>query len=247
MNLQFNLLMVLPHCKTCDSQNCFINRFTTAEWKSAIDKKRVALRIKKHDDLFREGDPVNGIYFIYKGQFKIFNSGYKNKTQIVRLAKSGDIIGHRGFGSSKIYPIGATALSPATVCFIPEKTFKETLKNNGDLVFELLNFYADELRRAEYKLRSLSQMSARQKLADALLTINEIFQPEHFEGVDYLGLQLPRQDYADITGSSLEEVIRTLSAFNKEGLISLVGKRIKLLKPEVLKEMISSFGPLKIP
>lgn len=239
--------MILPHCKTCDSQNCFINRFTTPEWKATIDKKRVALRIKKNDDLFREGDPVNGIYFIYKGQFKVFNSGYKNKTQIVRLAKSGNIIGHRGFGSLKIYPIGATALSQATVCFIPEKTFKEALKNNGELVFELLNFYADELRRAEYKLRSLSQMSARQKLAEALLTVNEIFDPEIFEGVEYLGLQLPRQDYADITGSSLEEVIRTLSAFNKEGLISLVGKRIKILKLDVLKEMISSFGPLKIP
>ncbi|MBL7916238.1 MAG: Crp/Fnr family transcriptional regulator [Bacteroidia bacterium] len=239
--------MILPHCKTCDSQNCFINRFTTPEWKATIDKKRVALRIKKNDDLFREGDPVNGIYFIYEGKFKVFNSGYKNKTQIVRLAKSGNIIGHRGFGSLKIYPIGATALSQSTVCFIPEKTFKEALKNNGELVFELLNFYADELRRAEYKLRSLSQMSARQKLAEALLTINEIFDSEVFEGEEYLGLQLPRQDYADITGSSLEEVIRTLSAFNKEGIISLVGKRIKILKLNALKEMISSFGPLKIP
>ena len=239
--------MNLPHCKTCDSQNCFINRFTTPEWKATIDKKRVALRIKKNDDLFREGDPVNGIYFIYQGRFKVFNSGYKNKTQIVRLAKSGNIIGHRGFGSLKIYPIGATALSQATVCFIPEKTFKEALKNNGELVFELLNFYADELRRAEYKLRSLSQMSARQKLAEALLTINDIFDAEIFEGLEYLGLQLPRQDYADITGSSLEEVIRTLSAFNKEGLISLVGKRIRIVNPEALKVMINSFGPLKIP
>jgi CRP-like cAMP-binding protein len=239
--------MNLPHCKTCDSQNCFINRFTTPEWKATIDKKRVALRIKKNDDLFREGDPVNGIYFIYQGQFKVFNSGYKNKTQIVRLAKSGNILGHRGFGSLKIYPIGATALSQATVCFIPEKPFKEALKNNGELVFELLNFYADELRRAEYKLRSLSQMSARQKLAEVLLTINEIFDSEIFEGVEYLGLQLPRQDYADMTGSSLEEVIRTLSAFNKEGLIALVGKRIRILKPDALREMISSFGPLKIP
>ncbi|MBK7391067.1 MAG: winged helix-turn-helix domain-containing protein [Bacteroidetes bacterium] len=45
----------------------------------------------------------------------------------------------------------------------------------------------------------------------------------------------------------LEEVIRTLSAFNKEGLISLVGKRIRIIDPDALKEMISSFGPLKIP
>lgn len=239
--------MTLPHCKTCDSQNCFINRFTSPEWKAAIDKKRVALRIKKNDDLFREGDPVNGIYFIYEGQYKVFNSGYKNRTQIVRLAKSGDIIGHRGFGTTKIYPIGATALSQSTVCFIPEKTFKEALRNNGELVFELLNFYADELRRAEYKLRSLSQMSAKQKLAEALITINGIFPPEKIDGEEYLGVQLPRQDYADITGTSLEEVIRTLSAFNKEGLISLVGKRIKIVNLDGLMELISSFGPLKIP
>ena len=239
--------MITPHCKTCDSANCFINRFTSPEWKAAIDKKRVSLKLKKNDVLFREGDPVNGIYFIYQGRFKVYNSGHKNRAQIVRLAKSGNILGHRGFGSLRIYPIGATALTPATVCFIPEKAFKEALRNNSELVFELLNFYADELRRAEYKLRTISQMTARQKLAEALITIQDIFPTEVINGTEYQALQLPRQDYADITGVSLEEVIRTLSAFNKEGLIALEGKCIKIIDMNALKEMTGSFGPLKIP
>lgn len=236
-----------PGCKKCDSTNCFINRFTSDEWKQTIDKKRITVRLKKGDSLFKEGDPVSGIYFIYSGKFKVFNSGVKEKSQIVRLAKTGEIIGHRGFGKLMVYPIGATSYTPAAVCFIPEKMFREALKSNGELVFELMNFYADELRRAEYKLRSISQMTARQKMAEALLTVQEIFGIETIDDKEYIAIQLPRQDYADITGLSLEEVIRTLSAFNKQQLITISGKRICIENSENLKALLTEFGPLRIP
>ncbi len=239
--------MIKPNCNNCISENCFINRYVNKEWKKKVNQYRLTQVIKKGETIFREGDPVNGIYFIFKGKVKVYNSGLRNKTQIVRFADSGNILGHRGFGKLRVYPIGATALENSTICFVPADVFLNTMNNNGLLAVELVNFYADELRRAENKLRSLSQMTVKQKIAEAILTLSEIYGVVKENETEFLKVQLSRQEYADITGASLEEVIRTISQLKKEQLIAIEGKKIGITNRNKLQEMLSEFGPLRLP
>jgi CRP-like cAMP-binding protein len=239
--------MSSPSCTSCDSINCYINKFALKAWKQKAASDKSTSHYKKGEIIFREGDPVTGIYFIYDGKVKVYNSGNNNKTQIVRFGTSGKILGHRGFGKITNYPIGATAIEAATICYIPKATFIKILENNPKLALELLNFYADELRRAENKLRSLSQMTVKQKVAEAILTLGEVYGLEKNNTTQYLSVQLSRQEYADITGASIEEVIRTLSQLKNEKLITLEGKRIGILNQTKLQEMLAEFGPLRLP
>lgn len=236
-----------PNCNNCNSENCFINRYVSKDWKKKVNQQRLTITVKKGVVIFKEGDPVSGIYFIYKGKVKVYNSGIRNKTQIVRFADSGNILGHRGFGKLRVYPIGATALENSTICFVPSEVFLYAMNNNGLLAVELVNFYADELRRAENKLRSLSQMTVKQKIAEAILTLSEIYGVTKENETEFLKVQLSRQEYADITGASLEEVIRTISQLKKEELIAIEGKKIGISNRNILKEMLSEFGPLRLP
>ncbi|MBL0343117.1 MAG: Crp/Fnr family transcriptional regulator [Bacteroidetes bacterium] len=239
--------MTKPSCIKCNSENCYINKYVNKEWKKKTDSKRITLSFKKGESVFREGEPVSGIYFIYQGKVKVYNSGFKNRTQIVRFADTGNILGHRGFGKTPAYPIGATVLENSTLCFIPKADFISAMNHNGGLATELVNFYADELRRAENKLRSISQLTVRQKMAEALLTVAEIYGLSKEKGVDFLNVVLTRQEYADITGASLEEVIRTISQLKKEKLILIEGKRIAILDKSKLEFLITEFGALRLP
>jgi len=239
--------MIKPNCNNCISENCFINKYVDSEWKKKINQNRLTQGIKKGEIIFREGDPVTGIYFIFKGKVKVYNSGIRNKTQIVRFADSGNILGHRGFGKSRVYPIGAAALENSTLCFVSTDIFLNTMNHNSALAVELVNFYADELRRAENKLRSLSQMTVKQKIAEAILTLSEIYGVVKENDTEFIKVQLSRQEYADITGASLEEVIRTISQLRKEQFISIEGKKIGIIHRDKLEEMLSEFGPLRLP
>ncbi len=239
--------MIAPNCPTCDSQKCFINLFTDNSWKVKINKDRTTLKIGKAIPVFNEGDPVQGIFFIYRGKIKVYNSGIKNRTQILRLASSGEILGHRGLGTQHGYPIGASPIENSTLCFIPTTTFNRAIENNSGLSIALMNFFAEELRRAENKLRSLSQMTVRQKMAETFLTLAEIFGTTEIDNIPFLNVELSRQDYADITGTSIEEVIRTISQMNKENLVTNKGKRIGIAERQKLADMLVDFGPLRLP
>ena len=93
---------------------------------------------------------------------------------------------------------------------------------------------ASNLRDAEDDLVNMAQKSVKQRLAEALIYVQNNF------GIDpkgYLSLVLSREDYASMVGTATESAIRILSQFKKEGFISTKGKQIKIEDLEGLKRI----------
>ena len=93
------------------------------EWVPSIEKFKTTVHLKKGEQLFKEGDAVKGIYFLKKGKLKVHKLWEEGRQMVIRFAKEGDVIGHRGLGSDTFYPVTATALEDATACFIEAKLF----------------------------------------------------------------------------------------------------------------------------
>ena len=176
--------------------------------------------------LFTESSQVTGVYFIYKGTFKVHKKWTDDKELIVRIAKSGAILGHRGLGNDIYYPVSATALEASEVCFIDLDFFHSTLKVNYQFLYELMMFFAGELKESEKKMRNLAHMPVKGRIAQALLNFKAKFgtTPEGF-----IDLNLSRQDLASYTGTTYESVFRLLNELVLEGSIALSGKNIAVL------------------
>ena len=84
---------------------------------------------------------------------------------------------------------------------------------------------AHDLRDSDDIIVNMAQKSVRQRLAETLVYINDSFGTNP-DGT--LSVLLSREDYANIVGTATESAIRVLSQFKKEGLISAVGKYIKI-------------------
>ena len=82
----------------CDLETCLICRLCMKEWKPAIAHERKNYALKKGAQLFKEGDPVKGVYFLHTGKVKVHKHWGEEKELIVRFAREGDIVGHRGIG-----------------------------------------------------------------------------------------------------------------------------------------------------
>lgn len=183
-----------------------------------------------------EGTPAHGLFFAFKGKVKVLKTGVDDREQIVRFAKDGEIIGHRGgFGYSKYYSISAQALENTTLCYFAKEDLKNILLAIPRLTFEFMLFYADELSESETRVRKLTQMSVRERVIDSLLHMENKFGSS--EGL--LSITLSRKDYADYSGTTEEQVIRTLSALKKEKLLLAEGRRLGILNAGALKAEIS--------
>src|SRR5258708_30996600 len=129
---------------TCDLKSCFLCQKCLPEWRPAIDANRKTLHFKKGELIFKEGDKVNGIYFVYSGTVKVHKKWGTEKELIIRFAQKGDIFGHRGLGHDSQYPISATAIEPVTACYVDLEFFQASLRVNQEFMHGLLLFFADE-------------------------------------------------------------------------------------------------------
>lgn len=222
-------------CGACQNSTCLIKRnLQNLDNTQFIDNKST-LKCKKGQQFIMEGAPVNGLFFLLKGTVKVFRTGINGREQIVRFAKEGEIIGHRGFGTEEYYSIGAIALQDSVLCYISKDDLQDALLANPKFAYDMMLFYANELNRSENKVKTISQMTVRERVIDTLLYIHRKFGDLR----GYLNLPLSRKDYADYAGTTEEQVIRVFSALKKDKLITAQGKKIGVTDIQLLKMEIS--------
>lgn len=201
------------------------------EWLPLINSNKKDITIKRGTPIFREADPVKGVFFIISGKVKIHQRWGTGKELILRFANDGDMIGYRGLGKERIYPVTATALEDTRLLYIPLAFFEATLRVNPALTYILMDFYANELEETEKRMRNMAHMEVRGRIAEALLLLKDKF------GVTdqgFIDVKLTKQDIASYVGTTYETISRVTGDLEKEGLIRTSGKNIGVFKKKQL-------------
>ena len=214
----------------CDLKSCMFCKLCLKEWLPAIGANRQMFTVKKGEMIFEEGQPVPGMYFVYNGTVKVHKK-WGDKELIVRFAKKGDIAGHRGLGKELVYSVSATALEETTVCFIDIEFFKASLKVNADFLYELMLFFAEELKMSERKMRNMAHMPVKGRVATALLQLQTKFGKSPKGNIDII---LTRQDLASYAGTTYETVFRVLNDLVEARLVKISEKEIQILNEGAL-------------
>ncbi|MAM30608.1 MAG: Crp/Fnr family transcriptional regulator [Flavobacteriaceae bacterium] len=221
-------------------ENCIIRQMNSfkalkkEELKQMADHKETRV-IKKGEVIFNEGERLGGVFCVRNGVSKLSKMSDNGRDQIVKLATKGEVLGHRSVISSEATNLSATALEDMEVCFIPKTHIEEPLQTNPVFTNAVLKHMAQELKFADDVIVNMAQKSVRQRLAEVLMYLEDNFGVDH-EG--YLFLQLSRADVADVVGTATELLIRTLTKFKKEGLVSTTGKRIKIEDKKALYNIV---------
>lgn len=212
--------------------NCFLCAHTLPEWQDAITARSQIIEFKKGQHLFREGDPAGHFYFLHSGTIKVHKQWGAEKDLIVKFAVPGDVLGHRGMGKDQYFPVTATALEPGSACTISTDFLLTSLKVNNNLAIRMMMLYASELQEAEHKMRNMVHMDVKGRIAAALIRIREIFGTD---GAGHINNLLTKQDIASFAGTTYETLFKVLNEWGQEGIISVSGKDIRIMKEKKLQ------------
>lgn len=223
-------------CETCKHYNCFINKHCSDEWKPIITYNKTSTDYPAGATIFSEGEPVKGIYEIYHGKIKVVSSYGTKMERIVSLATMEQILGYQGLGGDMIYPVTAITLVESQVTFIPIDIFYKAVKANPEMALYLVKFYADQLKAAEIRMKQNSEMTVKEKVVVALLTIINSFGFSN-QDPSLLSFTPTRKDIASLSDTTYETVSRVLGSLEKENLIKLEGKSIRILNVLALQKI----------
>jgi CRP-like cAMP-binding protein len=220
-------------------QQCIIKEFNSLRTLSSDELKCVSghkdeVVFKKGDILFKEGTMLNGVYCIKEGKCKLTKLSPNGKEQIVKFIKSGDMLGYRSVLSDEPASLSVVALEDMSACFIPKQDIFDSIQDNKNFSKDMFKVVCHDLKDANSSVTNMAQKTVRERLADTLLFLDETFGEDE-EG--NINVQLSREEISNVIGTATESAIRLLSELNKDKVIVLKGKKIKILNKEALKRI----------
>lgn len=203
------------------------------EWREFLNFHAKEASFKKGEYLFRQKNTTLGLYTITEGMVKVTVNEANDGQRVIRLANTGDIVGHRGFAGDWRYPINAICYTDTTLKFIPLKIVNTMMKTNAQFSYHLMMFFAEELRDSEFMR---STLTVKQRIAWVLIKNLEVFGTKNKK----LKFTIPRKDIASFALTTYESTIRTLRDLSDAKIIELDNKDIIITSSVKLKEIIKA-------
>jgi CRP-like cAMP-binding protein len=221
-------------------EQCIVREFSAIKALNKDELLKIAdcktsYTVKKGETVFDEGDALNGIYCIKDGICKLSKLSDNGKDQIVKLVKKGELLGQRSLISEESTNLSAVAVEDMQICFIPKQEILQFFNENNQFSLNMMKSVCGDLKDADENMVNLAQKTVKQRLAETLLKLETDFGI-HEDGS--LKIQLSREEIAGMIGTATESCIRLLSEFNKEGWVSLHGKKITLSNKRELQRII---------
>ena len=183
----------------------------------------------KNEMIYKSGSYVSHVYYLLDGHAKIFLDA-DGKEGIVKLVKPGWFIGLLSIFAYETYQFSAAAVEKCIVREIKTSALKGIIMENPLFALKFIkeiSLLSNDLTRY---LVLKYQKNVRGRLADILLHLSEnIYKSNSFK------LSFTRRELGSLANTSTESIIRMLSDFRSNGLISFDGQLIIINDHEALR------------
>jgi CRP/FNR family transcriptional regulator len=194
-----------------------------------------ARSVRRGESLYRAGDQFDTLYAVRSGSLKTVMAHRDGREQVTGLRLAGDPLGIDGI-STEFHSWSATALEDSSVCIIPYSALKHMCRETSAMQDRLHRLMSEQLIRESSQMMVLGSLSADERVAAFLLDVSERNGQRGYSYAEF-NLRMTREDMGSYLGMTLETVSRTLSRFQKRGLIDAQGKLIRIIDLEGLRHL----------
>jgi CRP/FNR family transcriptional regulator len=196
----------------------------------------VPTRFRKGAALFRVGDSFDALYVIRSGSCKIVLLAKCGREQVAGYHMAGEVVGIDGVARA-VHKCEAIALEDMEVWRLPFDEIESLARLSPHFGHGLHQLLSQEGERAYSLALVLGSMRADQRLAFFLLDLSQRHQALGYSSCEFV-LRMTRQEIGSYLGLNLETVSRLLSRFQREGLLQVEGRTVKLLDRVAVSQLV---------
>jgi len=195
-------------------------------------------RVKRGESLFGTGDEFTSIYAIRSGFFKTSVVDGEGREQVTGFFMGGELLGMEGIGAGR-HSSTAVALEDCEVCVMPYSLVESMAHDYPQLQRRLHSVLSREIVRDHGVMMLLGSMRAEERLAAFLSNLSKRFVRRGYSPSDF-HLRMTREEIGRYLCLKLETVSRLFSQFQKDGLIEVEQKHVRIVDIAGLEKILSS-------
>jgi CRP-like cAMP-binding protein len=189
-------------------------RVSPADRQHILEVARVQ-RFARGDQIFQEGDPADTFLAILEGRVKVFKAAPGGKEIILEIFGKGDPLGVTAVYESRDLPASAVALEDTECIAIGRADFFSLLERHPAIVRALLSGLTMRLVELTKRLAELTSGRVEVRFARLFLKLAAQIGKADRGGI-FVAMPLTRRELADLTGTTVETAIRTMSQWQKD-------------------------------
>ncbi len=183
---------------------------------------------------YRAEEPAEVLFILKKGEIVLSRINEDGKRLITSTLKAGTVFGEMPLVGQHMHSSQAEALTDCLICSMSRRDVLELIGRYPVIALRITEVLSERLRNAEERLEEMAFQGLRERLASLLLRLAS--------ETDWRGNPvikgLTHQHLAEILGTYRETISTTLAEFKASGWIEVGRKRITLVDPAGLREMI---------
>jgi CRP/FNR family transcriptional regulator, nitrogen oxide reductase regulator len=201
-----------------------------------LDRVAQAARIRKVDNqgfFYMEQDPAESLYILMEGRIRLVQVTPAGQQVIMRYISPVEEFGVIAMLSGAVYPVSAQAVDDSTAWYWSKASLKELMEHIPGVAINALQTLADRVSEFQDRIRELTTERVERRIARALLRLAQQTGRKVEDGV-LVDLLITRQDIAEMTGTTIFTVSRTMSQWETQGIIKSGREKIIIRRPHQL-------------
>ncbi|WP_211327171.1 cyclic nucleotide-binding domain-containing protein [Chitinophaga flava] len=195
---------------------------------------RNTIRAAAHEEIYHEGGMPRYLYYLLSGKVKTVKTHEDGKDLVIGLYNKGDFFGYIALLEEETYKATAIVMEDAEIALIPKADAEELFDRSPMMMQRFVRLLARNVTEKEERLLGIAYNTLRKKVASALIHLRNKYQVDRST---HYTIAISRDELAALAGTATESLIRTLSEFRNENLITVKSGSITLQNPGRLEEI----------
>jgi CRP/FNR family transcriptional regulator, anaerobic regulatory protein len=220
-------------CSSCTlAQLCLPTGLGHDDLESMDDLVTRSVPMHEGEHLFRVGDAFDTVFAVRSGSFKTYTVDSEGREHVLGFHLPGELMGLKA-----IYPkrhfANAMALDTSTVCMLPFNDLNTLSHKISGLQDQMVRLMSKDLAEA---VTLAGDFTAEERLAAFLMGLSRRYIERGFSAQEF-NLTMSRRDIANYLRLAPETVSRVFARFEKDDLIAVDRRTIRLLDAAKLHAM----------
>ncbi len=190
-------------------------------------------QVERDAFFFHQGDAADLFYVLMAGQVKLTQLTSDGNQQLMRLIQPGEMFGGIAALGNATYPASAQAAQDSTALTWHTDTILQLMETHPRVALNTIHHLAQRVQELQQRNLELATERVERRIAHVLLRLVRASGRKAETGI-LIDFPLSRQDIAEMSGTTLYTVSRTLNAWQQKGLVEIGRERVLICNPHGL-------------
>ena len=204
----------------------------TPEGLDSVLSTARSARFEKDSAVFSQGEQARHFFLLLSGHIRVEQISSQGHQVVARYINAGELFGIAVAMGMPAYPATAVAAVESVAIAWPNRAWQDlqSLTTFGANAYRTIGL---RLGETQARVLEMSSEEVEQRVANTLLRLAKQAGRKTEEGIE-IDFPISRQEIAEMTGTTLHTVSRTLSSWENQGLVRSGRQKVTVTDPHGL-------------